>query len=66
LLNLRTKDFQFPIIRKILWAGDGTLIDFGDFWWEVRASGTDAVLRYYIEGRDKKKLQEINNRFKEL
>jgi len=66
ILNSKARDFEFPKVLKIQWAGDGTLIDFEDFWWEIRASGTDAVLRYYIEGRDKKKLLEINNRFKEL
>ncbi len=66
LLNSKAGNFIFPKIVKIQWAGDGTLIDFEDFWWEVRASGTDAVLRYYIEGRDKQKLLEINNKFREL
>ena len=66
ILNSKTEDFEFPPLNKIQWAGDGTLMDFEDFWWEIRASGTDAVLRYYIEGRDKEKLFKINNKFKEL
>ncbi len=66
ILNSRSKGFDFPLPEKIQWAGDGTLMDFSDFWWEIRASGTDAVLRYYIEGRDKKKIFNINNKFKEL
>ncbi len=32
---------------------EGTLMEFNDFWFLIRASGTDALLRYYIEGRDK-------------
>jgi len=32
---------------------EGTLMEFSDFWCLIRASGTDAVLRYYIEGKDK-------------
>jgi phosphomannomutase len=30
--------------------GDGVLLEFDSFWCVVRASGTDAVVRYYIEG----------------
>lgn len=66
ILNSGIKDFEFPAVKKIQWAGDGTLIDFDDFWWEIRASGTDAVLRYYIEGRDRERLLYINNKFREL
>jgi phosphomannomutase len=65
-LDARTSDFKFPQVNKIIWAGDGTLIDFEDFWWEIRSSGTDAVLRYYIEGRNKEKILDINNKFREL
>jgi phosphomannomutase len=32
---------------------EGTLMEFDDFWFLIRASGTDALLRYYIEGKDK-------------
>ena len=30
----------------------GTLLELEDQWFELRASGTDAVLRYYMEGED--------------
>jgi phosphomannomutase len=52
-----------PEIKRIFWAGDGTYIDFGSFWFELRASGTDAVLRFYIEGKDKPFLNKINLAF---
>ena len=52
-----------PQIRRVFWAGDGTYIDFGDFWFELRASGTDAVLRFYIEGREKNMLDAVNRAF---
>jgi phosphomannomutase len=52
-----------PEIRRVFWAGDGTTIDFGSFWFELRASGTDAVLRFYIEGKDKAFLNKINLAF---
>jgi phosphomannomutase len=52
-----------PEIHRIFWAGDGTYIDFGSFWFELRASGTDAVLRFYIEGKEKSLLNAINAAF---
>ncbi|RJR30323.1 MAG: hypothetical protein C4576_33690 [Desulfobacteraceae bacterium] len=52
-----------PEIKRVFWAGDGTYVDFGSFWFELRASGTDAVLRFYIEGKDKAFLTKINMAF---
>lgn len=52
-----------PEIKRVFWAGDGTYIDFGAFWFELRASGTDAVLRFYIEGKDKAYLSKVNQAF---
>jgi phosphomannomutase len=52
-----------PQISRVFWAGDGTYIDFGSLWFELRASGTDAVLRFYIEGKDKALLSKLNSAF---
>lgn len=52
-----------PDVKHVFWAGDGTYIDFGDFWFELRASGTDAVLRFYIEGKEKQILDSVNRAF---
>lgn len=57
---------RVPEIHRIFWAGDGTYIDFGDFWFELRASGTDAVLRFYIEGQEKDILEGVNRAFVEV
>ncbi len=56
---------QIPIpeVRRVFWAGDGTYIDFGKFWFELRASGTDAVLRFYIEGKEREVLEAVNKAF---
>lgn len=54
---------RVPEITRVFWAGDGTYIDFGTFWFELRASGTDAVLRFYIEGKHKGFLSRINHAF---
>ncbi|MGE5841216.1 MAG: hypothetical protein ACM335_02985 [Deltaproteobacteria bacterium] len=54
---------KVPAIKRVFWAGDGTYIDFGTLWFELRASGTDAVLRFYIEGKDKELLDTLNNAF---
>ncbi len=63
LQELVGKRVTIPEIRRVFWAGDGTYIDFGDFWFELRASGTDAVLRFYIEGREKSMLESVNRAF---
>jgi phosphomannomutase len=47
-----------PRIQRICNVGEGkqlegTLMEFDEFWFLIRASGTDALLRYYIEGKDK-------------
>ena len=52
-----------PEIKRVFWAGDGTYIDFGNCWFELRASGTDAVLRFYIEGKEKAFLNSLNQAF---
>ncbi len=54
---------RVPEIKSVFWAGDGTYIDFGALWFELRASGTDAVLRFYIEGKEKAFLDDLNKAF---
>lgn len=36
---------------------EGMLMEFDDFWFLIRASGTDALLRYYIEGKNKGEIE---------
>jgi phosphomannomutase len=38
-------------------------MDFGDMWFGLRASGTDAVLRFYIEGKERDRLNALNQGF---
>lgn len=54
-----------PVVRAYR-AGDGTLIEFTGLWFELRASGTDAVLRYYMEGRDAATVGALNEAFTRL
>jgi len=63
LQELVGKAVTIPEVGRVFWAGDGTYIDFGSFWFELRASGTDAVLRFYIEGKDKALLSKVNQAF---
>jgi len=56
-INSRIADTDRPLpkLKSIRIVGEGkllegTLLDFDDFWFLIRASGTDALLRYYIEG----------------
>ncbi|MBE0567661.1 MAG: hypothetical protein IH621_17020 [Krumholzibacteria bacterium] len=55
-----------PTIERIFHAGDGTFIEFAGQWFELRASGTDAVLRYYMEGADAGLVAELNEAFTRL
>jgi phosphomannomutase len=52
-----------PTIKRVFHAGDGTYIEFDSLWFELRASGTDAVLRFYMEGRDAALVAELNEAF---
>jgi phosphomannomutase len=54
--RLAENDKPLPRPKKICYLGDGTLIECDTFWYVIRASGTDAVLRYYIEGKDREEL----------
>ena len=63
LQKLAGEGVKVPEIKRVFWAGDGTYIDFGSLWFELRASGTDAVLRFYIEGKDKGFLDTLNKAF---
>jgi phosphomannomutase len=63
VLDRHVPGLNLPPLKRVMWAGDGTLMDFDGMWWEIRASGTDAVLRYYIEGRNRESIKEINKGF---
>jgi phosphomannomutase len=52
-----------PAIQRVFHAGDGTFIEFENQWFELRASGTDAVLRYYMEGSDREMVEGLNAAF---
>jgi len=52
---------SLPEIDRCFNAGDGTLIEFDGQWFELRASGTDAVLRYYMEGSDPQRVGGLNS-----
>ena len=54
---------DLPVIERVFHAGDGTFIEFAAQWFELRASGTDAVLRFYMEGRDRSSVAELNAAF---
>lgn len=57
---------ELPPVVRAYRAGDGTLIEFTGLWFELRASGTDAVLRYYMEGRDAVTVGALNEAFTRL
>jgi phosphoglucomutase len=49
-----------PEVERCFDAGDGTLLEMTGLWFELRASGTDAVLRYYMEGEDRAEVSALN------
>lgn len=56
------KSQTLPELKHICLIGKGTLLEgtfmqFESFWFVIRASGTDAVLRYYINGEDKEEME---------
>lgn len=52
-------DSRLPKIRSVAWIGDGTMIEMENARLIVRASGTDALLRYYIDATDNQLLEDI-------
>lgn len=61
ILNTKLVENKYPLSEpvNICFVGDGTLLEFDSYWFLIRASGTDAVLRYYIEGEDNQVIQAI-------
>jgi phosphomannomutase len=44
---------------------DGLRVDFPDFWYHVRPSNTEPVVRIIVEGKDKETAEKIFNKIKE-
>jgi phosphomannomutase len=66
LIDAMPAGSALPTIERIFHAGDGTYLEFSGQWFELRASGTDAVLRYYMEGADRAAVAELNEAFTRL
>lgn len=60
------QDLELPAVVRCFHAGDGTLLEFAGLWFQLRASGTDAVLRYYMEGEDRRQVSRLNEAFTRL
>ncbi len=61
-INVRRRDdvtVEMPAVKQVCWIGDGPLLETDQIRFILRASGTDAVLRYYIEGKEKEEVQSI-------
>lgn len=69
---------SIPPPLQVRWIGDtscdedtfnqleGAFLQFDTFWFVIRASGTDAVLRYYFNGRDIDEIEAYANSFRNL
>jgi phosphomannomutase len=60
-INERLTDGCKPITHpdRIQAVGDGILIEWNTSWCLIRPSGTEAVLRYYVEAPSKKEIESI-------
>jgi len=66
LLDRLPAGTELPTVQRCFHAGDGTFLELEGIWFELRASGTDAVLRYYMEGEDQAKVAGLNKAFTEM
>src|SRR5262249_22487315 len=64
--KLPSNGASLPLPTRICDVGDGTLLEFEPYWCVIRASGTDAVLRYYIEGQNRQDVADALNSFTTL
>ena len=48
-----------PMINQAAWVGDGSLFDMAGARLIIRASGTDALLRYYVETTSRETLSAL-------
>ena len=59
--HIAVPDAKLPVPNRLCLIGEsvleGTYLEFETFWVVVRASGTDALLRYYIEGDDQETIK---------
>jgi len=46
-------------LKKLCDVGDGVYMSFDDMWCLIRPSGTDAVVRYYIEGECRTRIDAV-------
>lgn len=46
------KSYAFPALTRAASTGDGTLFEFDGARFLLRSSGTEALVRYYVEGAD--------------
>ncbi|MBQ8475889.1 hypothetical protein IJ531_02390, partial [bacterium] len=56
-----TFNLDFSNLEDIIFAGDGTYLNFKDKFVEIRPSGTDAKTKAYAGGNNKEKLIEFAN-----
>jgi len=60
-VNLRLPENAAALtgLNRLCDVGDGVYMDFGGFWCLIRPSGTDAVVRYYIEGENRARVDQV-------
>jgi len=61
ILSSTFKELDFSNLENIIFAGDGTYLNFTDKFTEIRPSGTDAKTKAYAGGYDKDILNKFAN-----
>jgi len=64
--NPSAADNALSVIREAAWIGDGTLFEMDGARLIVRASGTDALMRYYMEAISRERLSALTDFVKGL
>ena len=62
ILSSTFNDFDFSLLKDVIFVGDGTYLDFEDKFVEIRPSGTDAKTKAYAGGSDKELLNKWVNK----
>ncbi len=58
--------YEFDTPKSAGWVGDGSMLEFPRGRFILRASGTDAVLRYYVEGARVEEVEALARALREL
>ncbi len=67
-INSKRSDtkYEIPEITKVSWLIENALFETASMRFLVRPSGTDSVLRYYLDGKDRTEIEQVLEVLKSL